>query len=139
MSYRRIFSLRELALCLVILASAIGFGATILTTAMAASPALTSVRAEGIEKPAAEPGVGIEPGGGALSDSAKAWSRGLQHHEAGQYQQAIDQFSIAIQKNPRHKESFSSRSFSYRALGQLQKALTVIRRFNWTQDSEPLI
>ena len=44
MSYRRIFSLREFALCLVILANAIGLGAVILTTAVSASPALTSVR-----------------------------------------------------------------------------------------------
>ena len=53
MSYRRIFSLRELALCLVILANAIGLGAVILTTAMATSPALASVDAESSEDTAA--------------------------------------------------------------------------------------
>ena len=54
MSYRRIFSLRELALCLVILANAVGFGATIVTTSMAASPALANVAAEGSDKPTAQ-------------------------------------------------------------------------------------
>ena len=46
MSYRRIFSLRELALCLVILANAIGLGAVILTTAVSASSTLGKVAAE---------------------------------------------------------------------------------------------
>ena len=46
MSYRRIFSLRELALCLVILANAIGLGAVILTTAVSASSPLEKVAAE---------------------------------------------------------------------------------------------
>ena len=46
MSYRRIFSLRELALCLVILANAIGLGAVILTTAVSASSTLEKVTAE---------------------------------------------------------------------------------------------
>ena len=45
MSYRRIFSLRELALCLVILANAIGLGAVILTTAVSASSTLEKVAA----------------------------------------------------------------------------------------------
>ena len=43
MSYRRIFSLREFALCLVILANAIGLGAVILTTAVSASSTLEKV------------------------------------------------------------------------------------------------
>jgi hypothetical protein len=46
MSYRRIFSLRELALCLVILANAIGLGAVILTTAVSASSTLEKAAAE---------------------------------------------------------------------------------------------
>ena len=46
MSYRRIFSLREFALCLVILANAIGLGAVILTTAVSASSTLEKVAAE---------------------------------------------------------------------------------------------
>ena len=46
MSYRRIFSLRELALCLVILANAIGLGAVILTTAVSASSTVEKVAAE---------------------------------------------------------------------------------------------
>ena len=46
MSYRRIFSLREFALCLVILANAIGLGAVILTTAVSASSTLASTAAE---------------------------------------------------------------------------------------------
>ena len=46
MSYRRIFSLREFALCLVILANAIGLGAVILTTAVSASSTLEKVTAE---------------------------------------------------------------------------------------------
>ena len=46
MSYRRIFSLREFALCLVILANAIGLGAVILTTAVSASSTLEKVDAE---------------------------------------------------------------------------------------------
>ena len=46
MSYRRIFSLREFALCLVILANAIGLGAVILTTAVSASSTLERVAAE---------------------------------------------------------------------------------------------
>jgi len=46
MSYRRIFSLREFALCLVILANAIGLGAVILTTAVSASSTLGKVAAE---------------------------------------------------------------------------------------------
>ena len=46
MSYRRIFSLRELALCLVILANAIGLGVVILTTAVSASSTLEKVAAE---------------------------------------------------------------------------------------------
>ena len=45
MSYRRIFSLREFALCLVILANAIGLGAVILTTAVSASSTLESAEA----------------------------------------------------------------------------------------------
>ena len=45
MSYRRIFSLRELALCLVILANAIGLGAAILTTAVSASSTVESAEA----------------------------------------------------------------------------------------------
>ena len=45
MSYRRIFSLRELALCLVILANAIGLGAVILTTAVSASSTVESAEA----------------------------------------------------------------------------------------------
>jgi len=49
MSYRRIFSLRELALCLVILANAIGLGAVILTTAVSASSTLEKVAAEASE------------------------------------------------------------------------------------------
>ena len=46
MSYRRILSLRELALCLVILANAIGLGTVILTTAVSASSTLEKVAAE---------------------------------------------------------------------------------------------
>ena len=46
MSYRRIFSLREFALCLVILANAIGLGAVILTTVVSASSTLEKVAAE---------------------------------------------------------------------------------------------
>ena len=46
MSYRRIFSLREFALCLVILANAVGLGAVILTTAVSASSTLEKVAAE---------------------------------------------------------------------------------------------
>ena len=46
MSYRRIFSLREFALCLVILANAIGLGAVILTTAVSASSTVEKVAAE---------------------------------------------------------------------------------------------
>ena len=46
MSYRRIFSLREFALCLVILANAIGLGAVILTTAVSASSTLEKVAME---------------------------------------------------------------------------------------------
>ena len=45
MSYRRIFSLREFALCLVILANAIGLGAVILTTAVSASSTVESAEA----------------------------------------------------------------------------------------------
>ena len=46
MSYRRIFSLRELALCLVILANAVGLGVVILTTAVSASSTLEKVAME---------------------------------------------------------------------------------------------
>jgi len=46
MSYRRILSLREFALCLVILANAIGLGVVILTTAVSASSTLEKVAAE---------------------------------------------------------------------------------------------
>ena len=46
MCYRRIFSLREFALCLVILANAIGLGAVILTTAVSASSTVEKVTAE---------------------------------------------------------------------------------------------
>ena len=46
MSYRRIFSLREFALCLVILANAIGLGVVILTTAVSASSTLEKVAME---------------------------------------------------------------------------------------------
>ena len=46
MSYRRIFSLREFALCLVILANAVGLGLVILTTAVSASSTLEKVAAE---------------------------------------------------------------------------------------------
>ena len=46
MSYRRIFSLREFALYLVILANAVGLGAVILTTAVSASSTLEKVAAE---------------------------------------------------------------------------------------------
>ena len=46
MSYRRILSLREFALCLVILANAIGLGAVILTTAVSASSTVEKVAAE---------------------------------------------------------------------------------------------
>ena len=49
MSYRRIFSLREFALCLVILANAIGLGAVILTTAVSASSTVEKVAAEASE------------------------------------------------------------------------------------------
>ena len=49
MSYRRIFSLRELALCLVILANAVGLGLVILTTAVSASSTLEKVAAEASE------------------------------------------------------------------------------------------
>ena len=46
MSYRRIFSLREFALCLVILANAIGLGVVILTTAVSASSTVEKVASE---------------------------------------------------------------------------------------------
>ena len=46
MSYRKMFSLREFALCLVILANAIGLGAVILTTAVSASSTVEKVAAE---------------------------------------------------------------------------------------------
>ena len=49
MSYRRIFSLRESALCLVILANAVGLGLVILTTAVSASSTLEKVAAEASE------------------------------------------------------------------------------------------
>ena len=49
MSYRRIFSLREFALCLVILANAIGLGVVILTTAVSASSTLEKVAMESSE------------------------------------------------------------------------------------------
>ena len=49
MSYRRIFSLREFALCLVILANAIGLGVVILTTAVSASSTLEKVAAASSE------------------------------------------------------------------------------------------
>ena len=46
MSYRRIFSLREFALCMVILANAIGLGTVILTTAVSASSTVEKAAAE---------------------------------------------------------------------------------------------
>ena len=49
MSYRRIFSLREFALCLVILANAVGLGLVILTTAVSASSTLEKGAAEASE------------------------------------------------------------------------------------------
>jgi len=57
MSYRRIFSLRELALCLVILANAIGLGAVILTTAVSASSTVEKAAAEASE---AAPALAVE-------------------------------------------------------------------------------
>ena len=53
MSYRRIFSLREFALCLVILANAIGLGAIILPTAVTATSTLETVAAEASENTSA--------------------------------------------------------------------------------------
>ena len=46
MSYRKMFSLREFALCLVILANAVGLGVVILTTAVSASSTVEKVAAE---------------------------------------------------------------------------------------------
>ena len=57
MSYRKMFSLREFALCLVILANAIGLGVVILTTAVSASSALEKVAAEASE---AAPALAVE-------------------------------------------------------------------------------
>ena len=57
MSYRRIFSLREFALCLVILANAIGLGAVILTTAVSASSTLEKVA---VESSADAPALAVE-------------------------------------------------------------------------------
>ena len=57
MSYRKTFSLREFALCLVILANAIGLGAVILTTAVSASSTLEKVAAE---SSAATPTLAVE-------------------------------------------------------------------------------
>ena len=57
MSYRRIFSLREFALCLVILANAIGLGVVILTTAVSASSTLEKVA---VEASADTPALAIE-------------------------------------------------------------------------------
>ena len=57
MSYRRIFSLRELALCLVILANAVGLGVVILATAVSASSTLEKVAAEASE---AAPALAVE-------------------------------------------------------------------------------
>ena len=57
MSYRRIFSLREFALCLVILANAVGLGVVILTTAVSASSTLEKVAAEASE---AAPALAVE-------------------------------------------------------------------------------
>ena len=51
MSYRRIFSLREFALCLVILAHAVGLGLVILTTAVSASSTVEKVAAEASADP----------------------------------------------------------------------------------------
>jgi hypothetical protein len=46
MSYRRIFTSREFALCLVIVANAIGLGAVVLTTVVSASSTVEKVAAE---------------------------------------------------------------------------------------------
>jgi hypothetical protein len=56
MSHGRTFGARELALCLVILASAICLGATIITTAVSARIAVASVTSEKVNEMAPTPG-----------------------------------------------------------------------------------
>ena len=90
MSYRKMFSLREFALCLVILANAIGLGAVILTTAMATSPALASVEAGGSEDTAAGVIERVDQGGigtdviDAASDTTTGTTEALPELSSGE-------------------------------------------------------
>ncbi len=101
MSYRRIFSLREFALCLVVLTNAFGLGVVILTTAMATSPALASIEAGGSENGAVGVTERVDEGGigtdvnDATSDTTAPTSEALPGLSSGK-EPASGQVSLLI-------------------------------------------
>ena len=101
MSYRRIFSLREFALCLVVLTNAFGLGVVILTTAMATSPALASIEAGGSENGAVGVTERVDQGGigtdvnDATSDTTAPTSEALPGLSSGK-EPASGQVSLLI-------------------------------------------
>ena len=101
MSYRRIFGLREFALCLVVLANAFGLGVVILTTAMATSPALASIEAGGSENGAVGVTERVDEGGigtdvnDATSDTTAPTSKALPGLSSGK-EPASGQVSLSI-------------------------------------------
>ena len=61
-----------------------------------------------------------------VDDATKAYTyynAGMNHYDDKNYEQAIREFTNAIQLNPDHKESFSMRSSVYLESGRLQEAL----------------
>ena len=101
MSYRRIFGLREFALCLVVLTNAFGLGVVILTTAMATSPALASIEAGGSENRAVGVIERVDQGGigtdvnDATSDTTAPTSKALPGLSSGE-EPANEQVSFPI-------------------------------------------
>ena len=62
----------------------------------------------------------------SVTDNTRAYTyynNGMNHYDDKNYEQAIREFTNAIQLNPDHQESFSRRSSSYLESGQLQEAL----------------
>ena len=49
-------------------------------------------------------------------------SRGIERFEAGEFQQAIDQFTKAIALDPNYAEAWERRSEAYAQLGRPQQA-----------------
>ena len=102
-------------------------------TALASFPTITPIptiprptrtpRPTQLPTPTALPNIAAKPTQTPIIIAAFYYSKGLEYKEEGQYQQAIDQFTTAIQLTPGYSEAYWGRGNAYYELGQFYVAV----------------